>query len=48
MLVAAMNPCRCGRANDPGFACKRGPNARWFVKYIIAPGIQEHLENKMS
>jgi magnesium chelatase family protein len=28
MLVAAMNPCRCGRANDPGFACKRGPNAR--------------------
>ena len=24
MLVAAMNPCRCGRANDPGFACKRG------------------------
>jgi magnesium chelatase family protein len=28
MLVAAMNPCRCGRANDPGFACKRGPNTR--------------------
>ena len=25
MLVAAMNPCRCGRANDPGFACRRGP-----------------------
>ena len=24
MLVAAMNPCRCGRANEPGFACKRG------------------------
>ena len=24
MLVAAMNPCRCGRASDPGFACKRG------------------------
>ena len=27
MLVAAMNPCRCGRATDPGFACRRGPNA---------------------
>ena len=26
MLVAAMNPCRCGRASDPGFACRRGPN----------------------
>src|SRR5213595_456604 len=28
MLIAAMNPCRCGRASEPGFACKRGANAR--------------------
>ena len=33
MLVAAMNPCRCGRANDPGFACKRAPNARCSADY---------------
>src|SRR5262245_35771138 len=33
MLVAAMNPCRCGRANDPGFACRRGPNARCAADY---------------
>ncbi len=33
MLVAAMNPCRCGRANDPGFACKRGPNLRCAAEY---------------
>ncbi len=33
MLVAAMNPCRCGRASDPGFACKRGPNARCAADY---------------
>jgi magnesium chelatase family protein len=33
MLVAAMNPCRCGRANDPGFTCKRGPNARCAADY---------------
>jgi magnesium chelatase family protein len=33
MLVAAMNPCRCGRANDPGFACKRAPNARCAADY---------------
>jgi magnesium chelatase family protein len=33
MLVAAMNPCRCGRANDPGFACKRGPNTRCAPEY---------------
>jgi magnesium chelatase family protein len=25
-LVAAMNPCRCGRANEPGFACSQGRN----------------------
>ena len=24
MLVAAMNPCRCGHAYEPGFSCKRG------------------------
>src|SRR5262245_5707678 len=33
MLVAAMNPCRCGRATEPGFACKRGPNARCAADY---------------
>ena len=33
MLVAAMNPCRCGRASDPGFACKRGMNQRCAAEY---------------
>ena len=33
MLVAAMNPCRCGRASEPGFACKRGPNLRCAADY---------------
>jgi magnesium chelatase family protein len=33
MLVAAMNPCRCGHANDQGYACKRGPNARCVGEY---------------
>ena len=23
-LIAAMNPCRCGRAGEPGFTCRRG------------------------
>jgi magnesium chelatase family protein len=32
-LIAAMNPCRCGRAYDPGFSCKRGPNARCTAEY---------------
>ncbi|MGE3149822.1 MAG: YifB family Mg chelatase-like AAA ATPase [Pseudorhodoplanes sp.] len=33
MLVAAMNPCRCGQANDPGFACKRNANVRCASDY---------------
>jgi magnesium chelatase family protein len=33
MLVAAMNPCRCGRASDPGFTCRRGPNQRCAAEY---------------
>ena len=33
MLVAAMNPCKCGRANDAGFTCKRGPNTRCAADY---------------
>ncbi len=33
MLVAAMNPCRCGHASDPGYTCRRGPNARCIAEY---------------
>jgi len=33
MLVGALNPCRCGRADEPGYACRRGPNARCAAEY---------------
>ena len=33
MLVGAMNPCRCGKANDPGFSCRRGANERCAADY---------------
>jgi magnesium chelatase family protein len=32
-LVAAMNPCRCGHATDPGYACRRMPNERCMATY---------------
>ena len=28
-----MNPCRCGRASDSGFTCRRGPNTRCAAEY---------------
>src|SRR6202046_5647136 len=33
MLVAAMNPCRWGHASEPGYACRRGANARCAADY---------------
>src|SRR4051812_8074804 len=33
MLVAAMNPCRGGRASAPGFACRGGRNIRCAAVY---------------
>ncbi len=33
MLVAAMNPCRCGRASEPGYACKRNHIERCVADY---------------
>jgi magnesium chelatase family protein len=33
MLVAAMNPCRCGHAFEPGYACKRGRIDRCTADY---------------
>ena len=32
-LVAAMNPCRCGHADEPGYACARGPTSRCAGQY---------------
>ena len=32
-LVAAMNPCRCGQATEPGHVCRRQPNERCMAQY---------------
>ncbi|MEZ5825157.1 MAG: YifB family Mg chelatase-like AAA ATPase [Geminicoccaceae bacterium] len=38
MLVAAMNPCRCGHLDDPGIACSKAPQcARDYQKRISGP-----------
>ena len=32
-LLAAMNPCRCGHAGDPGYSCPRGAVSRCAAQY---------------
>ncbi|WP_230531460.1 YifB family Mg chelatase-like AAA ATPase [Microvirga roseola] len=32
-LVAAMNPCRCGQATEPGYVCRRQPSERCIAQY---------------
>src|SRR4029450_585530 len=32
-LVAAMTPCRCGQATEPGYVCRRQPNERCIAQY---------------
>jgi len=32
-LIGAMNPCRCGKALEPGYACKRAPNEKCMAQY---------------
>lgn len=37
-LIAAMNPCRCGKAFEPGYACARGANcAERYQSRISGP-----------
>jgi magnesium chelatase family protein len=32
-LIAAMNPCRCGLATEPGYTCRLQANARCMAQY---------------
>ncbi len=47
-LVAAMNPCRCGRAGEPGFTCRRGTScAESYQSRVSGPlwdRIDIHIE----
>ncbi len=43
-LVAAMNPCRCGHANDPGYACGRGKNCAEVYQSRISGPLLDRID----
>jgi magnesium chelatase family protein len=43
-LVGAMNPCRCGRAGEPGFSCKRGSNCTESYQARISGPLWDRID----
>ncbi len=47
-LVAAMNPCRCGRAGEPGFSCRQGTNCRDRYLARLSGPILDRIDIRIS
>lgn len=43
-LVAAMNPCRCGMAGEPGFRCVRGPRCEADYRARISGPMLDRMD----
>lgn len=43
-LIAAMNPCRCGMAGEPGFTCKRGPRCEADYQARISGPLLDRID----
>jgi magnesium chelatase family protein len=47
-LVAAMNPCRCGRADEPGHSCRQGPACRERYQARLSGPILDRIDIRIS
>jgi magnesium chelatase family protein len=47
-LVAAMNPCRCGMAGEPGHACKRGPRCAADYQARISGPLLDRIDLRIE
>jgi magnesium chelatase family protein len=43
-LVAAMNPCKCGRAGEPGFTCRRGESCALTYQARISGPLWDRID----
>jgi magnesium chelatase family protein len=47
-LVAAMNPCRCGMAGEPGYRCARGPRCRDDYQARISGPLLDRIDLRVD
>ncbi|WP_419907550.1 YifB family Mg chelatase-like AAA ATPase [Hoeflea sp.] len=47
-LIAAMNPCRCGMAGEPGHACARGPRCQADYQARISGPLVDRIDLRIS
>ena len=47
-LVAAMNPCRCGMAGEPGHACRRGPRCAADYQARISGPLLDRIDIRIE
>ncbi len=47
-LVAAMNPCRCGMAGEPGYRCARGERCRTEYQSRISGPLMDRIDLRIE
>ncbi len=47
-LVAAMNPCRCGNAGEPGHSCRRGPRCAADYQARISGPLLDRIDIRIE
>ncbi|MEM6464028.1 MAG: YifB family Mg chelatase-like AAA ATPase [Pseudomonadota bacterium] len=47
-LIAAMNPCRCGMADEPGHSCARGPRCRSEYQARISGPLLDRIDLRIQ
>ncbi|MCG6856825.1 MAG: YifB family Mg chelatase-like AAA ATPase [Salaquimonas sp.] len=47
-LIAAMNPCRCGMAGEPGYTCRRGPRCQADYQARISGPLLDRIDMRIE
>ena len=47
-LIAAMNPCRCGMAGEPGMTCARGPRCQSDYQARISGPMMDRIDLRVE